>query len=697
MDGFDDLLTHSRAELDHNPFSDPFQRADSPDPWSSPFGGAGPQDEPSAFHDDSHAFKDDDHHHAFQDDHHGHEDGQNAYADDESPKSPTRSEEPATPASEAPPTSATTTPADPLDSAALTADSDEEDNSRFPRKPGFRQASPPREPSPTPEAETKAHAEQETPAPTPATFSETATIRPSEPEEYAPPPPSHSPTTSTPARSPSPPTTAAAAPRPAHAKVPSRASADWGPLSRPLQPAAYDALAIGGESAGGWQQHQDTTAAWGSASAPAVPAPAPPTAQEDDDSDDDKPIGQRLAQSQTLQAKSPTRKDKDEPPATFIISVDDPQKVGDPIRPYIMYTVHTQTSSKEFRKPSFSVLRRYSDFLWLYETLSLNNPGVVVPPVPGKNPFGRFDDQFVKQRRLGLEKCIQKIANHPVLGKDADLRLFLESDTFSLDIKHRKSEIAHERGGMLGSLGQVLTGPRFHETDEWFDRKKVYMDGLENQLRGLVKAIELVSKQRSDLATATGDFAATVADLSSSDVGKGLSTSLAGLADIERKAQDLQNIQAEQDIITLLATVDEYARLINSVRMAFTGRIRTYHAWKQADADLARQRSTHDRNRAQGKIPNDRMGYAMTQLAEAERRALEAKREFEHVSRLAKEEVARFEKERIEDFKAALQAFLEGMIARQKEVIAAWEAYQQRLLTRMGARRESVEQPVNGA
>ena len=54
--------------------------------------------------------------------------------------------------------------------------------------------------------------------------------------------------------------------------------------------------------------------------------------------------------------------------------------------------------------------------------------------------------------------------------------------------------------------------------------------------------------------------------------------------------------------------------------MAFTGRIRTYHAWKQADADLARQRSTHDRNRAQGKIPNDRLGYAMTQLAEAERR-----------------------------------------------------------------------------
>jgi sorting nexin-1/2 len=82
------------------------------------------------------------------------------------------------------------------------------------------------------------------------------------------------------------------------------------------------------------------------------------------------------------------------------------------------------------------VLRRYSDFLWLYETLSTNNPGVVVPPVPEKSPFGRFDETFVQQRRVALEKCIQKIVNHPVLAKDPDLKLFLESDTFSLDVRH---------------------------------------------------------------------------------------------------------------------------------------------------------------------------------------------------------------------------------------------------------------------
>ena len=47
---------------------------------------------------------------------------------------------------------------------------------------------------------------------------------------------------------------------------------------------------------------------------------------------------------------------------------------------------------------------------------------------------------------------------------------------------------------------------------------------------------------------------------------------------------------------------------------------------------------------------------------------MEAKQEYEHVSKLVKTEMARFERERIEDFKDTLKTFLEGMISRQKEV-----------------------------
>lgn len=68
----------------------------------------------------------------------------------------------------------------------------------------------------------------------------------------------------------------------------------------------------------------------------------------------------------------------------------------------------------------------------------MNNPGVIVPPVPEKSSFGRFANLFVQQRRLALEICIQKIANHPVLAKDHDLKMFLESDSFALDVSHLK-------------------------------------------------------------------------------------------------------------------------------------------------------------------------------------------------------------------------------------------------------------------
>jgi sorting nexin-1/2 len=87
-----------------------------------------------------------------------------------------------------------------------------------------------------------------------------------------------------------------------------------------------------------------------------------------------------------------------------------------------------------------------------------------------------------------------------------------------------------------------------------------------------------------ELAITSGEFAQTVSDLSSSDVGRQLSSSLAGLAEVEHRAHDIQNIQSEQDMVTLMATgklttrsvipassqnrvVDEYARLINSVRV----------------------------------------------------------------------------------------------------------------------------------
>ena len=50
--------------------------------------------------------------------------------------------------------------------------------------------------------------------------------------------------------------------------------------------------------------------------------------------------------------------------------------------------------------------------------------------------------------------------------------------------------------------------------------------------------------------------------------------------------------------------------------MAFSSRVRVYHAWQNADAELRRIKQAHERNSSQGKIATDRLGYSYSQIGE---------------------------------------------------------------------------------
>ncbi|KAJ3815273.1 Vps5 C terminal like-domain-containing protein [Lentinula aff. lateritia] len=663
MDGFDDLLAPSRSMLEDNPFnedSNPFgsRRSGSPDPWASPF---------------------DHSHDAWTEDHHT---PQSTEVEDYEPETPVSSSNISTEILTEPVDS--TEPGDPLDSATANASGFKEsvdiasENTKDEEEGRKDEGSAWKEEQAQDKGKGKEIEEVLEKAESLKGFSETATIRPSmieEPELQ---------------RHPTPPTVSSST---SSLSSPSSPTAAWGPLS--------------GQTSG-WGEHEPYNQQFDDGMS--VSAPVVSHNRDEDDSDDDKPLAQSLSMSPKSKKRSiSNRSDDPSLPPLFTITVDDPQKVGDPIRSYVMYTVHTRTTSPLYQKSAFSVLRRYSDFLWLYNTLTFNNPGVVVPPVPEKNPLlftnpilgsagkkgyvGRFDEGFIRQRRFALEKCIQKIANHLVLCKDPDLKLFLESDTFALDIKHRKIDPGSPgpSSGIMSSIGQTLTGTRFYETDDYFDSKRIYLDSLEAQLRSLVKSIDLVSKHRMEMAQAVSEFSDHVKELAEgSSQAQQLSQTLMGLAEVERKAQELHVLQSQQDMITIMGTVDEYARLIGSVRIAFSSRGRMYQAWKNADVDVIRVKQVHERNRGTsaygGNSPTPggslskgaggALGHSLSQIAEATKRA------FENTSRLCKAEMARFEEERVEDFRDALRAWLEGMIGRQSELITAWETYQQSLLRR---------------
>lgn len=92
-----------------------------------------------------------------------------------------------------------------------------------------------------------------------------------------------------------------------------------------------------------------------------------------------------------------------------------------------------------------------------------------MPPPPEKQAVGRFESNFVEGRRAALEKMLNKTAAHPTLQHDADLKLFLESESFNVDVKHkeRREPLPTENKGVLGSLGiSVGSSSKFVEQDD---------------------------------------------------------------------------------------------------------------------------------------------------------------------------------------------------------------------------------------
>ncbi|KAK6355267.1 Vacuolar protein sorting-associated protein 5 [Orbilia brochopaga] len=366
---------------------------------------------------------------------------------------------------------------------------------------------------------------------------------------------------------------------------------------------------------------------------------------------------------------------------TFDIQVGDPHKVGDLTSAHIVYQVSTKTSSKAYKVPEFTVSRRYRDFLWLYNAMIVNNPGVIVPPPPEKQQLGRFDQDFVESRRAALERMLNKIALHPILQQDGDLKIFLESESFNVDIKQKERQTATVEsggGGLFGSIGiggAFSTAQKFVETDEWFLDRKAYLDALEGQLKNLMKSIDTVIKQRKELAESANDFGNSLHALSAVELSNTLSSPLASLADLQIRLRELYDRQAQQDVLTLGITVDEYIRLIGSVKMAFQQRQKAFHAWHAAESETQKKRATYEKLQRQGKTQGDRLNQMQADVADSEKKLHQARVLFDEMGRLMRNELERFEREKVDDFKSGVETFLESAVEAQKEVIELWETY----------------------
>ena len=62
---------------------------------------------------------------------------------------------------------------------------------------------------------------------------------------------------------------------------------------------------------------------------------------------------------------------------------------------------------------SYTVLRRFNDFLWLRTELRSALPYLIVPSLPEKQQMGRFNAEFIDVRHRALQRFIARVVAHP--------------------------------------------------------------------------------------------------------------------------------------------------------------------------------------------------------------------------------------------------------------------------------------------
>ncbi|XP_045081213.1 sorting nexin-1 [Coregonus clupeaformis] len=368
------------------------------------------------------------------------------------------------------------------------------------------------------------------------------------------------------------------------------------------------------------------------------------------------------------------------------VAVTNPEKIGDGMNAYMAYKVSTRTTLPMFRNRTFSVWRRFSDFLGLYEKLSVKHSlnGCIIPPPPEKSvvgmtkvKVGKEDSSsadFVERRRAALERYLQRVVSHPSLLQDPDVREFLEKD----ELPRAVGTHALSGAGFLKMINRASDAVnkmtiKINDSDTWFDDKLQEVESEELQLRKLHAVVDSLVNHRKELCGNTAVFAKSMAMLGTSEDNTALSRALSQLAEVEDKMETLHQEQAASDFFILAELLADYIRILGAVRGCFEQRMKTWQRWQEAQSTLQKKREAEAKLLWANKP--DKLQQAKEEITEWEGKVTQYERDFDRMSVTVRKEFLRFEKEKSKDFKSQIVKYLESLLQSQQRLVKFWEAF----------------------
>eukprot|EP00753_Platysulcus_tardus_P002756 PLAT11868.1.p1 GENE.PLAT11868.1~~PLAT11868.1.p1 ORF type:complete len:451 (+),score=225.38 PLAT11868.1:33-1385(+) len=363
------------------------------------------------------------------------------------------------------------------------------------------------------------------------------------------------------------------------------------------------------------------------------------------------------------------------------ITVSDPVKQGEGLQAYISYKVNTNTNQKDFKFEQISVIRRYSEFVWLHGQLTSRYPGYIVPPLPEKLIVGRFSPEFVDTRRRLLEKFLNRVAAHTVLRQCDMFREFLESSEAGF-ASVKEAAAARDRSMSSGIMRwfkdtiDTISGsapPPDTPEEAAFSDIRSYIDGLEPEMSRVHRHTQALIKRGREMGTGLFEFGLAFSLLGQSESAE-LGNALAEMGKTADELSKLTTEHAEKEYLFFEEPVKDYISVLGAVKLALDARDRARADYHRETASLASKRDAHNKLVATPSARPDRISAAEEAVVQAQRRVDEAKDKLDNVSDCLLAEVDRFKREKLADFKNMVIDYVQLQIDFNQKVEEHWEA-----------------------
>ncbi|CAL9111511.1 unnamed protein product [Musa textilis] len=394
-------------------------------------------------------------------------------------------------------------------------------------------------------------------------------------------------------------------------------------------------------------------------------------------------------------------------------------------------TSHTSLPPASVRAPLTparpSSGRRFRDVVTLADQLAEAYRGFFIPPRPDKNLVDSQimqKHEFVGHRRLALEKYLRRLAEHPVIGKSDELRVFLQAKgklplPTTTDVASRMMDravrlpkqlfgewaaaqvvpqdiVQPAKGGrdllrIFKELKQAVVNdwggvkPSVVEEDKEFLDRKEKMQDLERQLTPASQQAEALIRSQQDVGETMGGLGLAFIKLTKFETEETVYSSqriqAADTKTVATAAVKASRLYQELNAhaVKLLDTLHEYLGLTIAARSAFSDRTSALLTVQTLMSDLKTLNTRVEKlEAASSKIfGGDRSRLRkVDELRETIRVTEDAKscaiREYERIKKNNRNELDRLDREKHDDFLSMLKGFVISQVGYSEKIASVW-------------------------